>query len=230
MDFWFGYTNHEGHRDEERNCTPVSIRFGSSNWHRDEGWLLLGWDKLKDAAREYSMRDMFGVRPHYTFLLFSKSAVSQVVTRLEEIARYSRMKVEEANPKALAECVKLAHEALTLLRRAPKLDGVVDEQAERLYLPENMPNIWEIAAVLGQNPGRAINFAAAGRVAGQDIPRKAECEWALIHWHSLRLYLIHGKDGWQKELQALVDTWIAEAKIRAMNPDPRGAINDAQQT
>jgi len=53
--FWYkNYKGEEGYR----RVTPISIRFGSSEWHKQPQWLMLGRDEEKEADREFAMADM----------------------------------------------------------------------------------------------------------------------------------------------------------------------------
>jgi predicted DNA-binding transcriptional regulator YafY len=54
------YWNYRSERSI-RKIRPQSIRFGSSLWHRDEQWLLIGWDLDKNEIREFAMKDMTDV-------------------------------------------------------------------------------------------------------------------------------------------------------------------------
>lgn len=54
------YTNHRG-ETSERTIIPRSIRFGSTEWHREPQWLLLAFDASKNADREFALKD-FGSR------------------------------------------------------------------------------------------------------------------------------------------------------------------------
>lgn len=129
--FYFDYTNYKGQWDADRCAEPVAIRFGTSDFHGAPQWLLQGKDQQRDgAAREYAMRDMSNVRPSFTMYLVSKDSMRQVVTRLEEIARYSKMRVVDANPGALMECVRLAQECLKELSRDKTNDVPAPEKAD----------------------------------------------------------------------------------------------------
>ena len=57
----FTYTNYRG-ETAERSAVPVSVRYGSTAWHPEEGWLLSAWDADKHAYREFAMTDMAGQR------------------------------------------------------------------------------------------------------------------------------------------------------------------------
>lgn len=49
------YTNWRGERSK-RTIEPFSIRFGSTEWHKEDQWLLMAWtDK---GRREFAMKDI----------------------------------------------------------------------------------------------------------------------------------------------------------------------------
>jgi predicted DNA-binding transcriptional regulator YafY len=48
------YTNYRGERTG-REIMPISIRFGTNEWHTDEQWLLLARDIAKGENREFAM-------------------------------------------------------------------------------------------------------------------------------------------------------------------------------
>ncbi len=51
------YTNW---RDEQawRTIEPLKIWFGSTEWHKDEQWLLTALDVDKNAERDFAMKDI----------------------------------------------------------------------------------------------------------------------------------------------------------------------------
>ena len=52
------YTNHRGERSV-RGVVPISIRFGTSEWHRnEEQWLMRAHDLTRNAEREFAMKDI----------------------------------------------------------------------------------------------------------------------------------------------------------------------------
>lgn len=56
--FWYrNYKGEEGYR----RVIPVSMRYGTSEWHTEPQWLLLADDTLNNKRREFAMRDMSGV-------------------------------------------------------------------------------------------------------------------------------------------------------------------------
>lgn len=56
--FWYrNYKGEEGYR----RVKPISIRYGTSDWHKEPQWLLLADDLENNKRREFAMRDMSGV-------------------------------------------------------------------------------------------------------------------------------------------------------------------------
>ncbi len=56
--FW--YKNYRGETGY-RQAIPISLRFGSSDWHKETQWLLVGFDTEKQAEREFALRDISAV-------------------------------------------------------------------------------------------------------------------------------------------------------------------------
>ena len=52
----FNYTNWRG-EDSIRWVTPLSLRWGSSEWHPDPQWLMRAFDHDKGEEREFALRD-----------------------------------------------------------------------------------------------------------------------------------------------------------------------------
>lgn len=50
------YKNWKG-KTARREIRPVSLRFGTTDWHPTPGWLLLAWDVDKAAVREFALAD-----------------------------------------------------------------------------------------------------------------------------------------------------------------------------
>ena len=50
------YKNWKG-KTARREIRPVSLRFGTTDWHLVPGWLLLAWDVDKAAVREFALAD-----------------------------------------------------------------------------------------------------------------------------------------------------------------------------
>ena len=40
-----------------RHVTPISLRFGASEWHRKPQWLMRAYDHDKQAEREFALLD-----------------------------------------------------------------------------------------------------------------------------------------------------------------------------
>lgn len=56
--FWYrNYKGEEGYR----RAKPISIRYGTSEWHKEKQWLWLMDDTVNGKRREFAMRDMSGV-------------------------------------------------------------------------------------------------------------------------------------------------------------------------
>ncbi|WP_164209245.1 hypothetical protein, partial [Stenotrophomonas maltophilia] len=53
----FIYTDHRSETDE-RHATPIGVRWGTSEWHRDPQWLLLAFDHDRQAECEFAMADI----------------------------------------------------------------------------------------------------------------------------------------------------------------------------
>lgn len=53
----FEYTNWVG-RKSLRQAIPISVRFGTSEWHPEPQWLMLAHDLDKCENREFAMADM----------------------------------------------------------------------------------------------------------------------------------------------------------------------------
>lgn len=53
----FLYVNYEG-KQSIRNVSPLSVRFGTSDWHAEPQWLMAAWDMDRCAHREFAMKDM----------------------------------------------------------------------------------------------------------------------------------------------------------------------------
>ena len=50
------YTNYRG-ETSVRNVTPITIDFGTSEWHQDPQWLMSAYDNNKGVHREFALRD-----------------------------------------------------------------------------------------------------------------------------------------------------------------------------
>ncbi len=51
------YTNYKG-ETAYRDIIPEKIWFGSTDWHKEEQWLLDAIDLGKDALRNFAMKDI----------------------------------------------------------------------------------------------------------------------------------------------------------------------------
>lgn len=51
------YTNYKGERGY-RKIVPEKIWFGSTEWHKEEQWLLDAMDLEKKALRNFAMKDI----------------------------------------------------------------------------------------------------------------------------------------------------------------------------
>ena len=51
------YTNYRG-ETSVRSIIPIKIRFGKTEWHPEEQWLLDAFDVEKDAERSFAMKDI----------------------------------------------------------------------------------------------------------------------------------------------------------------------------
>ena len=50
------YTNYRG-ETSVRNVTPKTLRFGTTEWHPKDCWLLMAWDWDKEGMREFALAD-----------------------------------------------------------------------------------------------------------------------------------------------------------------------------
>lgn len=58
MVFWYrNYKGEEGYR----RVRPISIRFGTSEWHKEPQWLMLADDLENRKRREFAMKDISSV-------------------------------------------------------------------------------------------------------------------------------------------------------------------------
>ena len=74
--FW--YKNYRGETGC-RQAVPISLRFGSSEWHREAQWLLVGFDTEKQAEREFAVKDISAVVgfPNLLFAVANSPAVCE---------------------------------------------------------------------------------------------------------------------------------------------------------
>ena len=54
----FEYVNYKGTKST-RNVIPMSLRFGSTEYHTGNQWLLVAYDIDKQAKREFALKDIF---------------------------------------------------------------------------------------------------------------------------------------------------------------------------
>src|SRR5882672_2167861 len=71
----FGYTNWRG-ETSHRRVSPISLRYGVSEYHKRAGWLMLALDLDKNEQREFAMRDMVLVEPANEIALAAQPAAS----------------------------------------------------------------------------------------------------------------------------------------------------------
>lgn len=57
LPFVFTYKNYRG-EIATRVVTPISVRFGSTEWHPEPQWLMKAFDHEKQAEREFAMMDI----------------------------------------------------------------------------------------------------------------------------------------------------------------------------
>lgn len=53
------YTNYRN-ETAERRIVPMEIWFGSTEWHKEEQWLLKAEDLDKQAMRDFAVKDISG--------------------------------------------------------------------------------------------------------------------------------------------------------------------------
>src|SRR5690349_10917823 len=56
------YTNYRG-ETADRRIVPICIRFGSTEWHPEEQWLLEAFDLDRNAPRAFALKDVLEWRP-----------------------------------------------------------------------------------------------------------------------------------------------------------------------
>lgn len=56
----FVYRNHRGELSE-RSVYPRSIRYGNTQWHPENQWLLKAFDAHKQAEREFAIKDILQI-------------------------------------------------------------------------------------------------------------------------------------------------------------------------
>lgn len=58
----FDYVNHRGEKGERRVRPTVPIYFGSTEFHKEEQWLMEAWDLDKNAVRVFALKDIKAYR------------------------------------------------------------------------------------------------------------------------------------------------------------------------
>lgn len=53
----FDYMNWKGNMST-RKVMPKYVHFGSTEWHKEEQWLLSAWDIDKNDARDFAIKDI----------------------------------------------------------------------------------------------------------------------------------------------------------------------------
>ena len=51
------YTNYKG-RTSLRRIIPMSLEYASSQWHKEEQWLMKAYDVDKKAERDFAVKDI----------------------------------------------------------------------------------------------------------------------------------------------------------------------------
>jgi hypothetical protein len=125
------YTNYRG-ETATRRISPISVRFGSTEWHPEEQWLLLAFDHDKQAEREFAF-----------------SGFAQPAPAREEMRDYGKMMQPPAdathcggypvNPPAREEVrEKVWGDALTVAARCAERRGSPEiAQAIRNLIPRD---------------------------------------------------------------------------------------------
>jgi predicted DNA-binding transcriptional regulator YafY len=62
----FRYRNYAG-VEGPRIARPISLRYGTSEWHREPQWLMLAYDVHKEENREFALKDMKEVQGPLVF-------------------------------------------------------------------------------------------------------------------------------------------------------------------
>lgn len=58
----FDYVNYRGEQAERRVCPPFNIFFGSTEFHKEDQWMLEAWDIEKSSPRIFAMKDIKAFR------------------------------------------------------------------------------------------------------------------------------------------------------------------------
>ena len=57
------YKNWKG-KVSNRIITPIKLRYGESEFHKGNQWILKAWDINKSAVREFAINDILEYIPH----------------------------------------------------------------------------------------------------------------------------------------------------------------------
>ena len=57
------YKNWKG-KVGNRIITPIKLRYGESEFHKGNQWILKAWDVSKSAVREFAINDILEYIPH----------------------------------------------------------------------------------------------------------------------------------------------------------------------
>jgi hypothetical protein len=89
-DISFDYTNYRGEQSR-RTVTPVTHRWGTSQWHPELQWLMLALDHDKGQPREFAVKDMTNIEVHpFPVLMRSegfRSPLRDLITRIDIVAQ-----------------------------------------------------------------------------------------------------------------------------------------------
>lgn len=75
----FFYRNHRG-EEGMRSVIPVAVRFGATEWHPKDQWLLRAFDLEKRAEREFAMADILRVEGNSALVLASAPLLAKDAT------------------------------------------------------------------------------------------------------------------------------------------------------
>lgn len=194
----FDYTNYKG-ETAKRRAVPMSVRFGTSQWHAEPQWLLMAVDGDKSAMREFAVADMKNVQPNPTFLLHTLDMMRGLVTKLQEIShlRRTHYKDGEPLPPALEAAIGVADECLKDLSQATSRPLPANEQADRVYIPEQ-PNEYVIEA-LSLKPWQHAEISEFLRLDGTPVKTRYEDEQAAAILFVLPLAIKHGPE-WHRKV------------------------------
>lgn len=72
----FGYVNYRG-ESATRKAIPLGLRWGNTEWHSTDDWLLRAWDVEKEDEREFALADITVLDGH-------PFALSRTITKQED--------------------------------------------------------------------------------------------------------------------------------------------------